>query len=432
MSERFVKTLANGLRVVAVHIPHLHSAELALYIKVGGRNASPGKEGLAHFVEHMVFRGTADYPTSTDIEKAFEAIGGAVNASTDEECTCFFSRIHPRHVTTGLQILSSMIMRPLLTGIDIEKKIIAEEALDDLNDKGEEINPHNLASRLLWPDHPLGEPTIGSLQSIDSFTDDDIKGYIAAFYRPENAVLTVAGNFSQQELFDAADACFSSWQRGITPPLLHPVEQQLSPRSRFFSDPDSQAHLQISFRGFSRYDCRIMALRFLRRILCGSGCARLNLTLREELGIVYSVDANISAYEETGCFSIELSTAPENLLTAVAETLAELLRLKRHGVTGDELERARTSYFYELEYSRDSCYEMQIRHGWGELMGIVRELDEDISQAAAISTADLQATAATLFSPANLNLVVVGSWSAEEQQGVLEQIDKYTTSWSAG
>lgn len=431
MGARSVQTLANGLRVVAVHMPHLHSAELALYIKVGGRNDPPGKEGLAHFVEHMIFRGTADYPTSTDIERAFEAIGGAVNASTDEECTCFFSRIHPEQVGPALEILASMILRPLLTGIDIEKKIITEEALDDLNDKGEEINPHNLASRLLWPDHPLGEPTIGSLRAIASFTDADVRAYIDAYYRPGNAVLTVAGNFDQQQLFAAAAVCFRDWQSGTAPRVFPPVERQRAPQARFFPDPDSQAHLQIAFRAVCRSDERIMALRFLRRILCGSGSARLNLTLREELGIVYSVDANIAAYEETGCFAIELSTAPENLLTAVSETLDELMRLTRSGVDQDELERVRTSYFYELDFSRDSCFEMQLRFGWGELMGIVREIEADIDQAAALSTETLQAVATTLFAPANLNLVVVGSWGEPERQGVLARIDRYAADWHA-
>jgi len=431
MGARSVQTLTNGLRVVAVHMPHLHSAELALYLKVGGRNSPPGKEGLAHFVEHMLFRGTADYPTSTDIERAFEEIGGSVNASTDEECTCFFSRIHPDHLAKALEILSSMILRPLLTGIDTERKIIAEEALDDLNENGEETNPHNLAGRLLWPGHPLGEPTIGTLQSIASFTDADVSNYISSFYLPENAVLAVAGNFNLQELFAVAGPCFSSWQGNVIPALLPADERQLSPRSSFFPDPDSQAHLHIAFRGFARNDKRIMALRFLHRILCGSGSARLNLTLREQLGIVYSVDANIAAYEETGCFSIELSTAPENLVTAVAETLEELCRLARTGVTQEELDRVRNSYFYELEYSRDSCVEMQIRYGWGELMGIVRELDDDIRLASSISAAALQEVATGLFSPANLNLVVVGLWSEQEKLGVLERLEKYAADWSA-
>src|SRR5512138_1782542 len=177
-------TLANGLKVVAVQMHHLHSAELALYVKVGGRNDPPGKAGLAHFLEHMLFRGTEDFPTSLDIETAFEAIGGSINASTDEECTCFFSRIHPGQVPRGVEILSSMLLRPLLSDLEIEKRIITEEALDDLSEKGEDVNPHNLASLLLWPGHPLGEPTIGTLETIASFTSEDLRQHLEAYYRP--------------------------------------------------------------------------------------------------------------------------------------------------------------------------------------------------------------------------------------------------------
>jgi len=431
MISRAVKKLANGLRVVSIQMPHLHSAELALYIKVGGRNDPAGKGGLAHFLEHMLFRGTREYPTSTEIETAFEAIGGAINASTDEESTCFFSRIHPDHVPKAVEILSSMILRPLLTEIEIEKKIIAEEALDDLSEKGEEINPHNLASRLLWPEHQLGEPTIGTLESIASFTVEDLQGHLAAYYLPQNAVLVAAGNFSHETLFAAAATHFAAWSGGSAPRTLPPTESQAAPQSIFVADSDSQAHLQVSFRSVARSDARIMTLRLLRRILCGSGSARLHLNLRERLGIVYSVDANIAAYEETGYFSIELSTATENLRTAVTEVLAELSRIVATGVTAEELERVRKVYFYELDFSRDSCFEMQIRYGWGELMDIVREIEDDFQQAAALTADALQSVAIELFRPANLNLVVVGAWGEKEKKSVLAEMAAYAAGWEA-
>ena len=164
------KTLSNGLRMVAVEMPHLHSAEIAVYIKAGGRDDPPGKAGLSHFLEHMLFRGTRDFPTSLELETAFEAIGGSVNAATDEESTCYFSRVHPDYVAQGIRLFSSMLLRPTLPGMEIEKRIITEEALEDINERGEEINTHNLASRLLWPGHPLGTPTIGYLETIENFT----------------------------------------------------------------------------------------------------------------------------------------------------------------------------------------------------------------------------------------------------------------------
>jgi predicted Zn-dependent peptidase len=172
-----------------------------------------------------------------------------------------------------------------------------------------------------------------------------------------------------------------------------------------------------------------MALRLLRRILCGSGSARLHMNLRERLGIIYSVDANIAAYEETGYFSIELSTGPENLTTAVAEVLAETLNLAMTPAPREEFERVRTSYFYELEYSRDSCYEMQVRYGWGELMAQVRQIEEDVAEASVLDPAALTVVARELFRPENLNLVVVGSWQEEEKASVMAEVDRYAHRW---
>ena len=423
------ETLPNGLRMVSVTMPHLHSAELALYVKVGGRNDPPAKAGLAHFLEHMLFRGTAEFPTSLEIETAFEAIGGSINASTDEECTCFFTRIHPEHLSRGVEILASMILRPLLSDLEIEKRIITEEALDDLSEKGEDINPHNLASRLLWPKHPLGLPTIGTLETIASFTLEDLQKHATTYYLPGNALLVAAGNFDQGELFSAAASFFGFWKEGELPVAV-PVEiTQQQPETIFVSDADSQAHLQLAFRSFPRHDSRIMALRLLRRILCGSGSARLHINLRERLGIVYSVDANIAAYEETGYFSIELSTSPDNLPKAVSEVFAEIMLQVETTIPREELNRVRQSYFFELEYSRDSCYEMQVRYGWGELMELVRQIEEDMSEASLLTVSDLQQAARELFAPANLNLVVVGAWQEQERASVMECIKSFTQRW---
>ena len=168
--------------------------------------------------------------------------------------------------------------------------------------------------------------------------------------------------------------------------------EQLEPQLNFVTDSDSQLHLQLAFRGFSRLDPRIMGLRLLRRILCGGGSSRLHISLRERLGIVYSVDASIAAYEETGAFAIELSTSPENLEKAVQEVLSETLALSFGAIPLEEFERVRKSYFFDLEYSRDSTYEMQVRYGWGELMGMVRSIEDDYAEAAALDVAALQST----------------------------------------
>jgi predicted Zn-dependent peptidase len=419
------QTLPNGLRVVAVEMPHLHSAEIAIYCKVGGRNDPAGKAGLAHFLEHMLFRGTTEFPSNLELETAFEIIGGSVNAATDEESTCYFSRVHPEHTGDAFKLFASMLLRPTLPGIEIEKRIITEEALEDFNERGDEVNPHNLASRLLWPGHPLGMPTIGYLETINSFTDEDLRLHLARFYVPANAVVIAAGDVQGDAVFAAAAAAFGAWGGPLPLADLPPTGGQGRPQTVFVEDSDSQVHLQIAFRGFARHDPRIMASRLIRRILCGGGSSRLHLSLREQLGIVYSVDASIAAYEETGSFAVELSTAPENLVRAAGEVLRETRRLACEEVPTEELWRVKRGYFFDLEYSRDSTYEMQVRYGWGELMGLVREIEEDRAEAELVDAGTIRLTAGALFAPHNLNLVAVGPWKNDDRKEVEKLFREY-------
>lgn len=427
MIRPFMHTLPNGLRVVCVEMPHLHSVELAIYLKVGGRNDPPGREGLSHFLEHILFRGTADFGSSLALEAAFEAIGGAPNAATDTESTCYYSRIHPDHVRRGMEIFASMMLRPLLAGIDIEKRIIAEEAREDLNEQGQEINPDTIVSRLLWPRHPLGMPTIGTLESIAAIERNDLEQHLHKFYVPSAAVLTVSGPVQSHDIFAAAHDCFDGWPRNTPPATRLVTLQQLlrTPQVRCVQDSDSQMSLQIAFLGLARDDSRFMALRFLRRILAGGGSSRLYLRLREELGIIYSVEGAIGAYDETGCLAFDLSTSPETLLQAVETTLEELLQIARTPVPTVELERVRHSYIFDLDYSRDSSYEMGGRYGWGELMGVVRSIEDDQAEARQISACQLQETARTLFSPENLRLVAVGPWKRGMKKRLRELVDSY-------
>jgi predicted Zn-dependent peptidase len=419
------KTLPNGLRLVVVEMPHLHCVEIAVYLKVGGRNDPPAKAGLSHFLEHMLFRGTSEFPSNLELETAFEAIGGSVNASTDEESTCYFSRVHPDHVAEGVRLFASMLLRPTLPGIEIEKRIITEEALEDCNERGEEINPHNLSSRLLWPGHPLGMPTIGYLETIKSFTIDDLQRHLEQFYTPANAVLVMSGDVNAETAFIAAGEAFGEWAGPPSPAPLLALIQQTQAQTVFVKDSDSQVHLQIAFRGFARPDPRIMASRLIRRILCGGGSSRLHLTLRERLGIVYSVDASISAYEETGSFAIELSAVRENLTLAITEVLRETSRLALEHFPEDELARIRQGYIFDLEYSRDSAYEMQARYGWGELMGMLRHIEEDRAEAEMVDAEAVSSTARALFAPQNLNLVAVGPWKGSARKEVDKILKKY-------
>jgi len=168
-----------------------------------------------------------------------------------------------------------------------------------------------------------------------------------------------------------------------------------------------------------------MALRLLRRMLAGGGSSRLHLKLREQLGIVYSVEAAIGAYDETGCMAIDLSTAPETLLQAVSTTLEEISDIVSNPVNSQELERVKQAYIFDLEFSRDSAYEMGGRYGWGELMNIVRDIEEDQREAQQIASGDIWETARLVFAPENLRLVAVGPWKTGMKKQAQELVRQY-------
>lgn len=412
-------TLSNGLRVVTVELPHLHSADVAVYLKVGGRNDPAGRTGLSHFLEHMLFRGTDEYANSLEIEAAFETLGGGVNAATDADSTCYYGRIHPRFAAQGLEILSSMLLRHRLEGIELERRIIGEEALEDISQEGDEISPDVVVGRLLWPDHPLGESTVGSLADIAQITEEDLRGHLGRWYRPNNAVVVAAGPLDHQVIVQAAERYLGGWQAAELPPVQQvQTVPPHGPVSKFVKDSDSQVALQLAFHACHRTAPELTTLKLLRRILAGGGCSRLHLALRERLGLIYSVDAAIGSYDETGCLSIDLSTAPENLATVLAATLEELRSLATIEVPAPELERARTVYLADLDYSRDSVTEMGMRFGWGTLMGLARSIDEDQQLVNQVTAEAVQRLAARLFSPENRFLGVIGPIESIDQQEI--------------
>ena len=418
MPEFHLERFPNGLRLLTIEMPHLHSAEMLCYVGVGSRNEGAATGGISHFLEHMLFRGTEDYPKSFCLEAAFESIGGAVNASTDAEATCYHTRFHPDRLDLCAQLFASLLRRPLLAGIEVERRIIMEEALEDYNEQGVEINPDNLTSRLLWPNHPLSQPTIGTRASLAAINVAALQQHHQIFYTPHNTVLAIAGAIEHTAAQRAVAAAFADWAGKPAPlpqPWQEPEKEETGPESVWVHDSDSQVGVQLAFRLPGRNDARQMDLRVLRRLLTGGGTSRLLLRLREELGLTYSVDAALSLFAESGCLSIDLAVAPENLLAAVREVLLVLAEIRAIAIGAEELERLKVGYLYDLDFSRDHTDEMATRYGWGELCGTLRTTEDDRQAVIAITAASLQRTAQELLTPRRLKLAVVGPFLRHDQ-----------------
>jgi len=428
MSKFQLERFPNGLRLLTIEMPHLHSAEMLCYVGVGSRYEAKDEGGISHFLEHMLFRGTEDYPKSFCLEAAFESVGGAVNASTDAEATCYHTRFHPERLALCAQLFASLLRRPLLQGIEIERRIIMEEALEDFNEQREEINLDNLTSRLLWPNHPLSQPTIGTHESLAAINVDALRRHHHTYYAPQNTVIAIAGAISHSDTLQAVAKAFADWAGESVPlPQLWqvPEKEKMGAETVWVHDSDSQVAVQFAFRMPGRNDARQMDLRVLRRLLTGGGTSRLLLRLREELGLTYSVDAALSLFAESGCLSIDLAVAPENLIAAVREVLHVLTDLRTNAISAEELERLKVGYLYDLDFSQDHTDEMATRYGWGELCGCLRTTEDDRQAVVAISADSLQRTAQELLDPQQLKLAVVGPFLRRDQKEIAALLDDF-------
>ena len=423
MTEYFCDTLDNGLRVVSVPLPHHHAAEVLVYLGVGSRHEPTGQDGISHLLEHMLFKGTADYPSGLALERAFEAVGGSANAATDTETTCFHSRIHPDHLAAGIGLFASLLRRPLFNDLEVERRVILEEALGDVNENGRQVNPDNLVAALLYPNHPMGRPTVGCRRTIERLTLAQLKRHHATYYTPRNAILAVAGPVEHSLVLAAAKAQFGDWSgTAAPPPKAWTGTPGTEPQLRWVRDAGSQLSLQLAFLLPGRQSEHAVPLRILRRLLGWGGMSRLMLRLREELALTYAVEAALALYADAGVLAVDLAVSPDNLEAAVDAILDLFGELVGDTVPAEELEHALTSYRFDLDYARDHLEELALRYAWGELTGCQRTLAGDLAAISQVTAADLQRTARALFTPERLRGVVVGPYKTSSRRIVTARV----------
>jgi predicted Zn-dependent peptidase len=207
---------ANGARVVVARTPGLHSAMLALYVRVGSRHEDPEANGVSHFVEHLLFRGSRGYPDSRAMNAAVEAAGGSMNAMTARDHTCFYTSLHPAGLETGIDVIADLISHPLLREIEVERQVILEEILDEVDSRGRDVDPDNLVKRIVYSGHGLGQKIAGSRGSVRALGEGTIRAHHARHYTGANVVLVAAGPVSFEEVVAFAAPRLGALPRGIT------------------------------------------------------------------------------------------------------------------------------------------------------------------------------------------------------------------------
>lgn len=417
-------TLDNGLRVTTVKLPHLHTAVCAVFIKVGARFETPDDNGLSHFVEHMLYRGTERYPTSLALNTAVEQLGSTLHAETGRDYTLFQLALEPSRLPAAIALMGELFTRPRFAEIELERALVLEEINEDYDEHGTEINADDIARGIVFEDHPLGQRIIGPRENVKRFSIDDVRRHFTTYYGAKNATLCVAGPVEHGKVVEQAARALKSMPPGSRAEVPAAPTSLEGPRLSHVRDAGSQTSLAVVFRAVPELDPAYVALVALLRVLDDGMSTRLHYTLADQKGLAYSIHAAIEPLGDTALFEIAGATANAKVPSLVRELLTLLDGLRRGKVTSDELAKARVRYRYETLASIDDASAMAGWFGGTALYYPPPSLSERLGQMQKIGIDDVVDVAKRVLSPQNLVLAAVGSLSrarlGELRQAVTE------------
>ncbi|HUJ59505.1 MAG TPA: pitrilysin family protein, partial [Kofleriaceae bacterium] len=309
--------------MTTVELPHLHTAVCALFVKVGARFETAADNGLSHFVEHMLFRGTERYPTSLELNTAVERLGSTLHAETGRDYTLFQLALEPVHVPAAIDVLGELLGRPRFSDIELERALILEEINEDYDEQGVEINADDIARGLMFGDHPLGQRIIGPRDNVERFSLGDVRRHFAAFYGARNANLCVAGPVSHGAVVEHAARALAAMPSGARAEVPAAPAGLAGPRLHHVRDAGSQTSLAVLFRAVPELDPAYVALVALLRVLDDGMSTRLHYTLCDQLGLAYYVGASIEPFHDAALFELDGASAHSKF----GELLARMLGL---------------------------------------------------------------------------------------------------------
>lgn len=401
-------TLGNELRVRLIPLPHLQSATASFFVRVGSRYESVGTNGLSHFLEHMLYRGTERHPAAHELALAIERLGGTLDAATHVDFTSYDLTLPSETIVEGICLLAEVLRHPLLNELRTEKQIIREEILEDLNEDGDQIDIDNVSRRLLYPNHPLGYSIPGPLANLERFDTTDLKTHHATHYTASNSVLCVAGAFELTEVRTAIEAVFSPMKTGCA---IDPVRAPKSaPANRFayVLDPGSQTDVRLSFHTPGVASAEAPTLLLLGRILDDGLSTRVHQTICEQRGLAYEAFAGNDSFEECGIFDFGASVAHKKAPLLV-ETLLELIEaLRRDPPTEEELDKARRRYLWDLRTVRDDPEYTTHFVGSSVLFALPEKLQVVAEQVQRVTPQDIQRAVQRYFHPSKAYLTCIG------------------------
>lgn len=400
----FRRFCSNSLKVAVVEMPQARTAAVAWVVRVGSRDELPRLAGISHFVEHLKFRGCERYPDEAALQARFASLGALQNGQTDQETTCFHLEVLPDQVEGALETLGEMACSATFHGMEVERRVVLDELGLRLDPAGMPWELPLVMMQTLWPNHPFGQPVIGSPAALQAATVADCRAHLARFYTADNSVLVVAGRVDPEQVFAAVERHFARLPRAEAPRRRPPPPP--SPR-RLRRFPMGHERTQACYAftrpvGSAR---EFITLELLMAILGPVGQGRLQRSLRSKAGLAYAFHASMLSLAETAVLLIQLDVAEGRLLQGTVEVLGHLLELRDRGPGEAEVECAKRYLLTTLGALYNQPTATAVTFGRQALDPTWVSPDEAVRLTEALTPADVHRAAQGLFVPGSGHLV---------------------------
>jgi len=408
--------LDNGLRIITKRVAGVRSVSLGIWINIGGRFEVTAQKGTSHFLEHMLFKGSAKY-SCRSIKESIEGIGGALNGFTSEELTCYLVKIPGRYLSGCLDILSDMVLNPLLRPVDVKKeKTVILEELKMYRDLPQSY-VYELLDGLLWPAQPLGAPVIGTVKSVKHINRDIARSFQQAHYTPANIVVAGVGALNHDMLEKKVSAIFSGRDCGKPNTFIPVQEAQARQQLKIFHKNTEQTHMALGFHALKRDHPLRHAQAMLHIILGANMSSRLFNEVREKRGLAYEIGTGIKRYSDTGAFLVHAGIDNCKVGPCLELIFRELSRIRNKPVTKDEFKRAKEFYLGQLMLALEDTMEYML---WiGESTACLDKaytLREVVAEVNKVSIEDIRQVAQQIFKREKVNLALIGPLGKERKR----------------
>jgi predicted Zn-dependent peptidase len=399
--------LTNGLVVITETMSHVRSVSVGAWIRNGSRREVPEENGLAHFIEHMVFKGT-ERRSAEAIAREMDSVGGMLDAFTSKEQICFSAKVLDEHLPIAFDVIADLILRPKFDSEDVkkERQVVLEEIKMDLDNP--EYLLHEIFTRGFWPEHPLGRPILGTPETVRQFNRESLRNRFQHWFAPDRLVLTAAGNVPHERVLQLVEREFGGLR------LAGPLDDHAAPSTQAPIHLETkrdleQVHVCIGVPSFPLAHQRRFAVAVMNNLLGGGMSSRLFQNIREKQGLAYAVFSELTPYSDAGMLTVYAGTARDTVGQVIDLVIKEFRDLKEAPVSEEELRRAKNHLKGSLMLSLESTSARMSNLARQELyFGRFYSLDEILASIETVTREEIQTLAREFFRPEQIAVTILG------------------------